>query len=338
MSNIATSEPLRAIIVGCGAVAGGYDQARGRAPEGEVLSHARAYALHPGFEVVACVEPDSDRRRAFMDLWAIPAGFPDLGACTVGFDVASICVPTEVHPEILSTLLERASPRAVWCEKPLSHDEAASTALVGAYDVAGILLAVNYMRRWDPEMAALRDEIAAGDLGRLQSANGFYTKGILANGSHLLDLLAFLCGTLIPLAVHRRLRDLSEEDPTLTAILRLADGAPVHLHGLDRAAFTVFELDLVFEKGRVVIEDSGYRLRRHRVVANPRYAGYRMLDGGETRASGLGRAFLAAVDNLHRAVTIGEALASDGASALATQSLCGTLIHMARGLPWGETR
>lgn len=338
MSSTAASEPLRAIIVGCGAVAGGYDQARGRAPEGEVLSHARAYALHPGFQVAACVEPDSDRRRAFMELWNIPAGFPDLGACTVGFDVASVCVPTEAHPEILSTLLERTPPRAVWCEKPLSHDEAASTALVGAYDDAGILLAVNYMRRWDPEMAALRDEIAAGGLGRLQSANGFYTKGVLTNGSHLLDLLIFLCGPLTPVSVHRRLKDLSEDDPTVTALLRLADGAPVHLHGLDRAAFTIFELDLLFEAGRVVIEESGYRLRRHRVIDNPRYAGYRMLDGGEARATGLGRAFLAAADNLHRAVTTGAALASDGASALATQSLCGTLIHMARGLPWGETR
>ncbi|CAA7618672.1 Gfo/Idh/MocA family protein [Magnetospirillum sp. UT-4] len=370
MSATATSEPLRALVIGCGAVAGGYDAARGLSPDGEVLSHARAYGLHPGFRLVACIEPDAARRAEFMAAWGIPHGFASLAECDVPFDVASVCVPTEAHVETLERLLAAPPPqpspargegaffsspsplagegwgggaartlRAVWCEKPLSLDLAAATRLVEAYRAAGVLLAVNYMRRWDPDMVALRDDIASGRLGRLQSAFGRYTKGIATNGSHMLDLLAFLTGApLAPLAVHRRLDDFSADDPTLTATLATADGAPVQLAGLDRAAFTVFELDLAFERARVTIEESGYRMRRQAVVDNPRYPGYRMLEAAESRPTGLGRAFLSAADNIHRAVTAGAPLASDGASALAVQSLCAGLTGMAAHLPWGETR
>ncbi len=49
MCPTATSDVLSVLVVGCGDMAGGYDEAR----EGpEILTHA-AYARHPGFAVAA---------------------------------------------------------------------------------------------------------------------------------------------------------------------------------------------------------------------------------------------------------------------------------------------
>ena len=55
MSPTATSDVLSVLIVGCGDMAGGYDEARECA---EILTHAGAYAHHPGFAVAACVDPE----------------------------------------------------------------------------------------------------------------------------------------------------------------------------------------------------------------------------------------------------------------------------------------
>lgn len=328
MCPTATSDVLSVLIVGCGDMAGGYDEAREGA---EILTHAGAYARHPGFAIAACVDPDEARRREFMERWRIAAGFSDLAACRAGgtaFDVASVCTPVAAHEETLEGLLDMPV-RAVFCEKPLTGDVAASRRMVEAFEAAGRPLAVNYFRRWDTSMSALRRSIAEGAWGAVQSVAGHYSKGILNCGSHMIDLLQFLIGPLAAEAVFRRRHDFTPEDPTLDALLATADGAPVYLIGGDSRLFFTFEIDLMMERGRVVIEDLGMVLRRRQVVANPLYPGYECLDRGEWVETGFGQAMVRAVDNLHAHVNGKADLPSDGRSALAAEEVCATLMEMA---------
>ncbi len=176
------SGPLKALIVGCGRIAGGFDE---YGPDSAVLSHAGAYQRHSGFEIVACVEPDTECRDGFAKTWAVPAAFSNLDKCLEAdtpFDVASVCVPTANHGAILERLLD-TEVKAVFCEKPLTDDVAGSERLIKAYAEAGVLLAVNYLRRWDPSVVALRHEIESGEWGQVRTAMGYYTKGVLNNGS-----------------------------------------------------------------------------------------------------------------------------------------------------------
>lgn len=330
MSPTATSEgeALSVLIVGCGDIAGGFDEA-GEGPE--IMTHAGAYSHHPGFAVAACVEPDAERRRAFMERWDIAVGFDDLAACRAAgapYDVASVCVPTPLHAEVLEELLEMPV-RAVFCEKPLSGDVEASARLVEAYRAAGRPLAVNYFRRWDESMDRLRQDIAGGDWGAVQSVTGHYTKGVLNCGSHLIDLVTFLAGPLRAEAVFRRRHDFSPEDPTLDALLSTAEGAPVYLVGSDSRHFFTFEIDLVMERGRIVIEDLGRVLRHRRVATHPVFPSRRTLERGEWIGTGFGEAMVRAVDNLRAHLDSGAELLGDGAGALDVQRLCAELIEMA---------
>lgn len=327
MSPTATSEPLSALIVGCGEIAGGFDE-DSLGPE--VLTHAGAYSRHPRFTVAACVDPDPERRRNFIEQWGIGAGFADLDACRAAgapYDVASVCVPTAAHREVLEGLLEMPV-RAVFCEKPLTGDVAASRRLVEAYEKAGRPLAVNYFRRWDESMGRLRDDIAGGRWGAVQSVTGHYTKGVLNCGSHLIDLVAFLFGPLRAEAAFRSRLDFEPGDPTLDAMLSTEGGAPVYLVGADSRMFFTFEVDLMMEKGRLVIEDLGMVVRQRRVVVNPTFPSRRTLDRGEWLETGFGEAMLRAVDNLRANLEEGEALLGDGRDALAVQGLCAELLDM----------
>ena len=53
-------EVLSALIIGCGDIAGGYDEA---GDERAVRTHAGAYRAHPNFCVTACIDPDDQRRQ-----------------------------------------------------------------------------------------------------------------------------------------------------------------------------------------------------------------------------------------------------------------------------------
>ncbi len=103
------SKPLSVLIVGCGAIAGGYDARRPRrAKSAGVFTHAGAYRAHGGFRLAACVEPIASRRKAFMARWNVAQGFASLADCLeagLAFDVASVCAPTPLHTAILEALL-----------------------------------------------------------------------------------------------------------------------------------------------------------------------------------------------------------------------------------------
>lgn len=324
---IAVSETLDVLIVGCGRIAGGFDEGRAGPP----MSHAGAYRAHGGFRLVACVEPDAGRRAAFMTAWDVPCGFATLHealASGLRFDVASLCTPTAGHAVALEMLLA-VQPRAVLCEKPVTGELATTRRIVAAYAAAGVPLAVNHLRRFDARVRALKGELAGGAWGAVRSVAGLYNKGVLNNGSHLVDLIHLLCGPLEPVAVAASREDGMPGDPTVDAVLRLGDGTPVHLVGADARDYAVFDLGIVAEAGLVTLCDSGFRLVTRRVRPSPRFAGYRDLDDGTVEATGLDGAMVAAIANLHDAVTEGAPLWSDGASALAAQETCEALRSMA---------
>ncbi|MBT3358873.1 MAG: Gfo/Idh/MocA family oxidoreductase [Rhodospirillales bacterium] len=322
------SEHLSALIVGCGNIAGGYDEAR---TGDEVLSHAGAYGCHPRFTVSACVEPDEARRAAFMEHWNVADGFANLADCRASgmeFDVASICVPTAAHEGVLREVLGMPV-RAVFCEKPLSGAVETSRALVTDFASAGRPLCVNYLRRWMADMDRVRQSIASGEWGAVQSVVGHYTKGIMNCGSHMIDLLHFLVGPLTPTDVFKKRVDFDANDPTLDALLFTQGGAPVYLVGSDSRDFFTFEIEITTQKGRVVIEDQGAAMRFRHVANNPLFPAYRVLERGEWTATDLGSAMVSAVDNLARHLDHGDPLASDGHSALEAENVCARLLELA---------
>jgi len=309
---------LSVLIVGCGNIAGGYDDT---ASPG-IRSHAKAYRHHGGFTLAACVDPDREKAAAFAERWGVARAYASLDEIEDRtFDVVSFCSPAELHADHLQSVLDWPV-RLAFCEKPLTLDIGQSRRLVAAYEQAGKALAVNYQRRWEACVRQLQCE----DWGKLLVANGLYTKGVQTNGSHLIDLMSALLGPLTVDRVTDAVTDYLPEDPTLGAVLRTADGAPVKLSVGDRQCFTIFELDLLFERGRVTFGDSGYNWCRRRVIDDPRFAGYRILEPVRWERTALDLALSEAVGNIAEFLLSGKGLLSTGRTALATQEVVARLL------------
>lgn len=324
-----TNEMLSALIIGCGDIAGGYDEAQSRT---SVLSHAGAYRADGRFTLLACVEPDADRRHAFERRWDVPASYADLDACLdeqTSIDVASVCSPSATHESILERLLDSPA-RIVFCEKPMTGDPVRSEQLGKSYAAAGKKICVNYLRRWDPAMAELRRELADGAWGEIRSVTGFYAKGLLHTGSHMLDLVQFLFGPLTARSALRRLHDFDADDATIDAVLSGPGDVPVYLIGSDSRDYARFEVEFACQHGVVRIEDSGFRIRRRRTEEHRLFPGRLHLAAGDVTETGLDTALAHAVNNIHDAAANGEALAADAQTAASVERLCREISDMAQ--------
>ena len=310
------------LIIGCGAIAGGYDAEL--SPDDWPLSHAGAIARDDRFGIAACIDPDKAARDAFRARWNVPragSGFDDLNASPGDFDVIVIASPTPLHAEHLEAALAMR-PRAVFCEKPLARDIAQAAAIAARYGDEGIPLAVDYTRRWAPDLAELAQQIEAGWWGELIAGNGTYTKGVVHNGSHLFDLMHMMIGAVELHGIGPARLDHWEDDPSVSAMLVAENGAPVHLIAGDARAVTQFELNLSFEKGEIAMRDGGMRIETRRAVDSPTYAGYRQLGPPESVPGRYREAMARAWAHIADAISTGAPLSGNPATALAAQRLC----------------
>jgi predicted dehydrogenase len=313
---------LDVLIIGCGNIAGGFDA--GQANNATPYTHAGAYFAHGGFRLAACVEPDEDRRSAFQRRWGVERAYARIeDACAIGarYDVVSICSPTPCHAKDLHAALS-IRPALVFCEKPLTTSIEQSLELAERYRAASIPLMVNYTRRWDERVRALAAQLARGEWGRIRSASGVYNKGLCNNGSHMLDLLTLLLGPLTVAAAGPRRVDMWEADPSIPALLLSAEAVPVTLNCGHAADYSLFEVELVTERGTVKMENGGLDWQFRRIAPSPTFPGYLTLGSPQHQTGTLGGAALAAVHEIKAILTKGGAPSCGADNAVAAQFLC----------------
>ncbi len=322
---------LHVLIVGCGNIAGRFDENRAEIYHAHPYTHAGAMTADGRFDLVACVEPNQARRKAFMDFWSVASGFDDLDAVIhsgLSFDVVSLCSPTSSHYSDLQKIIA-LKPKIIFCEKPVTLTAKETGQVVNDCQQAGIRLAVNHTRAWDTSLSQLKQAVDAGEWGALRSITGTYNKGVLNNGSHLIDLLYRFVASINIIAVAPPVFDYTDDDPTIPALLQGDGGVSIHLVAAHAADYAIFEVQFIFSQGVLSMEKGGFFWRQRRAVDGPVFKGYRMLDEGRVYAGGYDNAMKRAVDNIYRAVTEQEDLLETGQVALKVQKFCEQLTRQA---------
>lgn len=311
-------------IIGCGNIASLYDEPQ---QSDRVLTHAHAYSLEPRVNLCAMVDVDRQKADDATNKWG---GTPYYDAQEMleneDIDIISICVPDEYHENILDLCLSY-KPKAVLCEKPLTLDQASAERIVDDYANAGIHLSVNFSRRFDISIINLRKAIAQGTYGNVLNAVGIYTKGILHNGSHLIDVFRFLFGDIIEGIPLSGRNDWSEKDPTLDAYLEFSNGTKAHLLGADEGKYSIFDIDILCEKARFQFSQFGLKMKEFNVRNDPVYAGYKDLNDGKCNKTGLNTSMLYAIINIIDTIEKKDTLICSGADAIVTQKICIELLQ-----------
>lgn len=118
-------------------------------------------------------------------------------------DAVSIIVPNKFHGPLAIQAMEAG--KHVFCEKPPAMNAAEVEEMIVARDKAGVMLMFNFNNRARPESVAMMKAIAAGQVGRINSAQakwirrtgipgfgGWFTTKALSGGGPVIDLLHML--------------------------------------------------------------------------------------------------------------------------------------------------
>lgn len=152
-------------------------------------------------------------------------------------DVVSVAVGNRLHREVVEGLL--AAGKHVLCEKPLSDTLEDARAMARAAREAGSIARIGFTFRRTPGIAAIRDLIRSGTLGRVLHFSGRYWtdygvhpkapmswryqggpgSGALADvGSHLAYVAEFLCGDVRSVSGGRLATSITERPVPLGAV------------------------------------------------------------------------------------------------------------------------
>lgn len=263
----------RVVILGAGNIAAKFDSPHKK----EVLTHAHAFVNNDAFELLGFYDKDYERAKEAAQIWGGQA-YHNLESALEGAEVVSCCVPDSFHGYMLKKIA-RYNPRLVIAEKPLAISLEEAEEIKQIYENR-IPLLVNYSRRFLPEFQELKKQVK--DYGKFVRGVGYYGKGILHNGSHMIDLLRLLLGEVedIMMLPYEN-RDFGELDVSKEAILKIQQGF-FHMIAVDCRIATIFEIELFFEKVRVRILDGGNKIEKYTIKESEIYAGYKNYQLSET--------------------------------------------------------
>jgi predicted dehydrogenase len=265
---------LRVAIVGLGQI--GLRSDLGLDAATHVYSHARAFASHPAWTLVAGVDQVAANRSLLEQHYGVPASPWLAGLAPLAPDVVAIAVPTLAHEAVLERVLQHCRPRAILCEKPLSYDLAASQSMVRACDEAGVDLYVNYVRRADPAVTQVRQRLQDGAILGPVRGVCWYSKGVHNNGSHFIDLLQYWLGPVSGQQILQPGRRLGQDgEPDF--LLRFAAGEVVFLAAREED-FSHYTVELVARNGRLRYDLGGEQVWWQAATSTPEAPGYVVLD------------------------------------------------------------
>jgi len=293
-----------------------------------ILTHAHGYKACEGFEIVGFVDPNLDKAEAASARWGGTA-FESMEELfeTQAIDVVSICLPDELHYATLLALAEKPI-KFIFLEKPAVTTAEEADVVRTLYDELPIRVQVNYTRRFVPEIRRIREAIRSGNYGAFLTGIGYYGKGLVHNGSHMVDLLQFLVGEVGKVVARvSETVDFYDQDPSMSALLTMQSGGDFYLCHIDSRIFHIFELDLTFENKRIRICELGTIIEEYSVGDNRLFEGYRTLNKEAEFSTQHSKAMCHAIANIRNNLDRNEPLVCTLEESLETVKTCSRIMQ-----------
>ena len=275
------------VIIGLGQIGMGYDF--DLTGESAIYTHARAIAVHPGFRLVGAVDVSPGQRARFEQRYGVPAfDQVEVALRQLQPDVVVIATSSESHAAILAKIINACRPKLVLCEKPLAYEVDEARGMVEMCEKAGIELFVNYIRRTDPGVVEIKRRLDRGEISTPVKVNAWYSKGILNNGSHFLNLLELWLGDISAATIINPGRLWDNQDPEPDVEVQFDLGTVVFRAGWEEA-FSHYCIELLSRSGRLRYDKAGEAIEWQGVCADPNFEGYSILaEQRETIDNGMG--------------------------------------------------
>jgi UDP-N-acetyl-2-amino-2-deoxyglucuronate dehydrogenase len=208
--------------------------------------HATSLSLIEDAEVVAVVDTNLVKAKALAEEFGIPHIYADWKAAfsTGEADAAVICLPHALHYQCAMDALQAGLH--VFIEKPIAISTRQANEIVALAAKKQRTLMVGHMKRFDRRFIAMKEQIAAGNLGEIFMAKSEWIGAreittslpwindlngggavLMGFGSHHIELLQWLVGPIVQVSCrvnHKMYEKLQVEDSAV-AVVEFANGA-----------------------------------------------------------------------------------------------------------------
>ena len=257
-----TSTELRVGIVGCGRIAGEFEDVAAEHP----ASIAGAFAEIPETRIVAATSRGRERLERFGRRWGVTALYHDYREMLAAeaLDIVAVATHPPLHAEIVDAACS-AGVRGIFCEKPIALDLPDSDLIVRRVEESGAKLVVNCTRRYSGLYESVRRIVEDKSLGDLVHIVG-HSQGVkptpewvadtegplLHDAVHLFDIMRFFAGDAesVIATAHNPTKRFRVED-TSQSILQFAGGVEGIAVVDEMAEYSDFSVELNFTGGRV---------------------------------------------------------------------------------------
>lgn len=313
----------RVAIIGAGRIGATLDDPQ----DPQIRTHAHGYRKCGGFEIVGFVDSNLEKAESASARWGgVPFESIEKLFRAQPVDVVSVCLPDELHCETLFALATKPV-KVIFLEKPAVGTPAEADQIGALYGQLPIRVQVNYTRRFVPEIRDMRNAIRSGNYGEFVTGTGYYGKGLLHNGSHMVDLLQFLVGEIGDVAKISEVADFHDRDPSVSAMLTMRAGGVFYLRHIDSRDFHIFELDLTFETQRIRIYDLGRVIEEYSAGDDPLFEGYRTLNKSREYPTQYSTAMSFAIANIRNNLDSNEMLVCTLEESLETVKTCSRIMR-----------
>ena len=192
-------------------------------------------------------------------------------------DVVGIATPDHLHGGPVLAAIE-AGARGILCEKPLAVSLDEADQLVAAVEAAGVVMNVNYTRRWIPEWVEARRMVRAkafGKLSQIVAQTGGPRAMLFRNHTHVIDLICYLADAA-PEWVIAELEPGFEDygtayrgdggndpatEPGANYYVAFENGVRAYVTGMKDTIAADLVMHLVGPEGRLIVDLEGMRLQ-----------------------------------------------------------------------------
>jgi len=242
-----------------------------------VLTHCAAISGHNDFVLSAGVDLNKESRDIFEGTFNSPAfDNIDIAIKEVRPAVGVICCPTNDHYAAFISLVESQDIKAIFCEKPLSYDIIEAQEMVNICAKYDVPLYVNYMRRADPNVVEIKRRITSGEIAGPIKVSAWYSKGLLNNGSHLVDLASYWLGDYISHKLLNCERHWNKTDPEPDVYIQFEKGSLVLMSAWEEF-YTHFTVELLSRSGRLYYSNGGEKISFNQAGEDDLFKGYKVL-------------------------------------------------------------
>lgn len=304
-------------IIGCGSIGALKDSVYDRPDSDAILTHAHAFHAHPKTKLNWMIDRDVTKALNAAEKWQCSWGDGTAFLIADPVDIIVVATPTASHRDTLMRVLA-LKPKLVIAEKPFCSSLKEAQEVHDVYTAAGVPIAINYTRRFDPIAETVFADLGSGVYGHIFHARCIYGRGLRRDGCHAVDIFNHVLGQCTGLHVYHPAVDDNCEAGDATLNIRLEYGkVAAHLIGVDSRAWGAFELEFITEAGVVAFPDWGKRVAIRRANNETTFGQYKALGWpAKLDATALTKALLYVANNCVQHLDTGEPLKCTSADAI----------------------